>query len=93
MSKQAISLTLDRDNILWIKGQVKARGARSVSEAMDDILSAARRSRGQVTSVVGTVRILDDTELLSADDEVRRAFEASLSRGERRVAAGKKSRA
>ncbi|MBI2376792.1 MAG: hypothetical protein HYV07_22530, partial [Deltaproteobacteria bacterium] len=43
-----------------------------MSEAMDDILSAARRSRGQVTSVVGTVRILDDTELLSADVEVRR---------------------
>ncbi|MBI4815812.1 MAG: hypothetical protein HY791_06130 [Deltaproteobacteria bacterium] len=94
MSKQAISVTLDQNNLLWIKGQMKVRGTRSVSETIDDILSAARRSPGQVTSVVGTVRIPDDDpELLSANAELRQWFASSLSRGERRAATRKQTRA
>ncbi len=83
MAKQAISVTLDTDNLTWLKGRASATGVRSVSELLDQIVSSARSS-GQVgpsRSVVGTIDIAaGDPWLEGADDAVRGMFEASLRR-------------
>jgi len=83
MSKQAISVTLDADNLLWLKGRAGAAGIRSVSELLDQIVSAARTS-GQVgpsRSVVGTIDLdAGDPWLEGADEAVRGIFDASLRR-------------
>src|SRR5205814_1071073 len=42
MAKQAISVTLDSDNLTWLKGRAGAAGLRSVSELLDQIVTAAR---------------------------------------------------
>jgi hypothetical protein len=83
MSKLAISVTLDADNVAWLKGRAGATGIRSVSELLDQIVSAARRSGsvGPVTSVVGTIDIDPHDPLLTrADDVVRGLFDRSLGR-------------
>jgi hypothetical protein len=83
MPKQAISITLDADNLTWLKGRASAAGVRSVSELLDQLVSAARSS-GQVgpsRSVVGTIDVAaDDPWLEGADAAVRGMFEASLRR-------------
>jgi hypothetical protein len=83
MPKQAISVTLDADNLTWLKGRASATGARSVSELLDQLVRSARASGrvGPSRSVVGTIDIADsDPWLEGADDEVRGLFEASLRR-------------
>ena len=83
MSKQAISVTLDADNITWLKGRTGASGARSVSELLDQLVTAARQSRhpGPSRSVVGTVDIDPSDPLLTQADEVMRAmFNQSIGR-------------
>lgn len=83
MSKQAISVTLDSDNLMWLKGRAGAAGVRSVSELLDQIVTAARTS-GQIgpsRSVVGTIDLdARDPWLEQADAAVRGMFEASLGR-------------
>jgi len=83
MSKQAISVTLDAENLTWLKGRAGAAGLRSVSELLDQIVSAARAS-GQVgpsRSVVGTIDIdAGDPSLEQADAALRVLFDASLRR-------------
>jgi hypothetical protein len=83
MSKTAISVTLDADNLTWLRGRANATGLRSVSELLDQIVSAARAS-GTVApsrSVVGTVDIDEhDPALDTADDALRALFDASLRR-------------
>jgi len=83
MGKQAISVTLDADNLMWLKGRVGAAGIRSVSELLDQIVSAARTSGhiGPSRSVVGTIDLdASDPWLEGADDAVRGMFGASLRR-------------
>ena len=83
MSKQAISVTLDADNVVWLKGQAGASGVRSVSELLDRIVTAARQSGdvGPSRSVVGTIDIdSSDPFLERADEAVRDMFDASLGR-------------
>jgi hypothetical protein len=83
MSKQAISVTLDADNISWLKGRATAIGARSLSDLLDQIVSAARKSGsiGPSRSVVGTV-IVDESDpnLDHADTHVRALFDRWLRR-------------
>jgi hypothetical protein len=83
MSKQAISVTLDAENLTWLKGRAGAAGLRSVSQLLDQIVSAARAS-GQVgppRSVVGTIDIdPGDPSLERADAALRALFDASLRR-------------
>jgi hypothetical protein len=83
MGKQAISVTLDADNLTWLKGRAGATGVRSVSELLDQLVSAARAS-GQVgpsRSVVGTIDVAGgDPWLEAADEAVRGMFDASLRR-------------
>jgi hypothetical protein len=82
MKKRAISVTLDPDNLLWLRGQARASSRASVSGALDPLVSEAR-ARGQVRerairSVVGTVRIArTDPGLRGADAAVRARFRPS----------------
>ena len=83
MAKQAISVTLEADNLTWLKGRAGAPGVRSVSELLDQLVTAARAS-GQVgssRSVVGTIDVdAGDPWLEGAADEIRTLYETSLAR-------------
>jgi hypothetical protein len=85
MPKRALSVTLDADNLLWLRGQARATKARGLSETLDRIVTEVR-SRGlvheqSVRSVVGTVDINpDDPGLERADAHVRALFDQSLGR-------------
>lgn len=83
MAKQAISVTLHTDNLTWLKGRAGAAGLRSVSELIDQIVTAARESGriGPSRSVVGTIDIdASDPLLEGADEIVRGLYETSLRR-------------
>jgi hypothetical protein len=83
MAKQAISVTLDADNLTWLKGRAGAAGLRSVSELIDQLVTAARESGriGPSRSVVGTIDIdAGDPLLEGADEIVRGIYETSLRR-------------
>ena len=83
MAKQALSVTLDVNNVTWLKGRVAAGGLRGVSELLDRLVTQARASgpAGTVRSVVGTVDIDSTDPLLErADGAVRSLFEMSLDR-------------
>jgi hypothetical protein len=81
--KQAISVTLDADNLIWLKGRAVAGNIRSVSELIDQLISAARQAGhpGNAQSVVGTIDIdPGDPMLDNADAAMRHLFEASVGR-------------
>jgi hypothetical protein len=83
MNKRAISVTLQSDNLTWLKARAGAVGARSVSELLDQIVGEARRAApgGNIRSVVGTIDIDSSDPLLTdADDVLRVVFDASLKR-------------
>lgn len=77
-------MTLGRENLLWLRGRAARSKRRSLSDALDEIVTAARlggQVAGSIRSVVGTVDIAaDDPGLERADEYVRGEFEASLSR-------------
>ena len=93
MAKAAISVTLDRANLAWLETHARASRARSLSQALDDLVTAARTARDATSparSIVGDVSIAaDDPDLSRADDVVRALFAASLGRAD----AGAKRRA
>ena len=83
MGKQAISVTLEADNLTWLKGRAGAAGVRSVSELLDQLVTAARASGriGPSRSVVGTVDVdASDPWLEGADAALRAMVDASLGR-------------
>jgi len=83
MAKQAISVTLDAANVTWLKGRAGAGGVRSVSELLDQLVTAARKEGHApvARSVVGTIEIDGhDPNLERADAAVRALFDASLRR-------------
>ncbi|MBI3399962.1 MAG: hypothetical protein HY048_00970 [Acidobacteria bacterium] len=83
MPKRAISLTLDADNLTWLKGRVGAAGVRSVSELLDQLVTAARTAgqAGPARSVVGTIDIdPGDPMLEQADEVIRGMYLTSLRR-------------
>src|SRR5713226_1579964 len=83
MLKQPISVTLEPENITWLKARVGATGFRSVSELLNELVTQARKKGavGPTTSVVGTIDVdAADPLLLGADQAVRAQFEASLGR-------------
>ena len=60
MAKQAISVTLEADNLTWLKGRAGAAGLRSVSELLDQLVTrgaAVGPTSGPSRSVVGTIDI------------------------------------
>jgi len=83
--KRAISVTIDADNLLWLKGQAGASASGSVSEIVDRLIGEARAG-GQtdaaaIRSVVGSVDLpRDDEDLAGADAYVRGVFDRSLAR-------------
>jgi len=85
MPKQAVSVTLEIDNLRWLQGQVAATKARGVSETLDRLVTSARLGgrvhEQSVRSVVNTVEINpDDPGLDGADDYVRRLTATSTMR-------------
>ena len=82
MPKKPLSVTLEEDNILWLKGRTLAGRQRSLSEALDTVVTAAR-TRGdaaEARSVVGTVDIAAaDPALRGADAALRAMFDAALA--------------
>jgi len=82
MPRRAISVTLEADNVTWLKGRAGAAG-ESVSELLDQIVTSARHGghAGTARSVVGTIDIDSSDPLLEHSDAlVRAAFETSLGR-------------
>jgi hypothetical protein len=83
MRKQAISVTLDETNLVWLRARVGTGSVRSVSALLDRLVADARRggSTHEPTSVVGTIDVSGaDPLLLGADDTVRAMFQTSLGR-------------
>jgi hypothetical protein len=83
MAKHAISVTLERENWMWLKGRSRVVGARGISEILDQLVTEARgRVPGvERRSVVGTIDIDEaDPLLVRADDAVREIYRASLAR-------------
>jgi hypothetical protein len=77
--KTAISVTLAPDNLLWLKARAQAKGSRSVSAALDEVLSEARRASGPVRSVIGTIRLPEgEAGLRRGSEEIGRLFDKAL---------------
>lgn len=83
MARKAISITLELDNLVWLKGRAVAE-KESVSELVDQIVTAARDGgtrTGPARSVAGTIDVdSSDPMLEQADAALRAAFDASLGR-------------
>ena len=76
-------MTLDADNLTWLRGRAKGGKYRSLSDALDDVVRAARvgGGPGEVRSVVGTIDIAaSDADLGGADTEIGLIYQASLGR-------------
>jgi len=89
MPKEAISVTLERQNLAWLRGQVRLTGARSVSEVLDRVVAAHRSDQSRwatAGSVKGSIRIAaDDPDLACADAALSAPFEQpSAQPGSRR---------
>lgn len=98
MPKNAISVTLDADNLTWLRARAGSGQARSVSDLLDRIVSEARArgTAGGMRSVVGTIDVdARDPLLREADAAIDGLFAASLGRPiavkERRPSFGKPS--
>jgi hypothetical protein len=84
MPKKPLSVTLGDMNLLWLRGRAAGRKNRSLSEALDEILTEARTGgTGADTprSVVGTIDVADDDPMLArADAALASMFDDSLGR-------------
>lgn len=83
MPKQGMSVTLEADNITWLKARARISGGRGVSALLDQLVTMARQSGhvGPSRSVVGTIDVdASDPQLERADEAARALFEASLGR-------------
>jgi len=84
MAKKPVSITLDEANLLWLRGRAAGRKKRSLSDAIDEILTEARHGghgADAPRSVMGTIDIaIDDPNLDAADAAVRGQFDDSTSR-------------
>jgi hypothetical protein len=84
MPKRPVSVTIEEANLLWLRGRARALKRRSLSDALDEIVTAARtrgRDTVSVTSVVGTVDIAAaDPSLDRAEAYVGAIFEKSVAR-------------
>lgn len=84
MPKKPLSVTLEENNLLWLKGRAAATKRRSLSEALDALITAARTGGEGATaarSVVGTIDIAPgDPTLAGAGAALQDLFAASLQR-------------
>jgi len=90
MSRKAISITLEEENLLWLRGQARAGERRSVSQLVDGLVSDARAAgrvhADSIRSVVGSIALATaDPGLAGADRTIRGMFsEGRASSGGRR---------
>jgi hypothetical protein len=79
--RKPISITIDEDNLLWLKAQAAATVKGSVSDVLDRLVRAARLEgrTDAIRSVVGTID-LPHGDLDEADGYVRTMFSRSLTR-------------
>jgi hypothetical protein len=80
MPRRPVSVTLEADNIAWLKGRAGAAG-ESVSEVLDQLVTQARHGGSFATprTVVGTVDIHPvDPALEQADAAIQSLFDASV---------------
>ncbi len=83
MPKLPISVTLGAENLLWLRARTTGTKRRSLSDLLDEIVTAARVAAhgDSIRSVVGTVDLPpDDPDLARAKASLRAEFEASLAR-------------
>jgi hypothetical protein len=84
MPKRPLSITLDEDNLLWLKGRAAVTRRRSLSDTLDEIVTAARTGglgASASRSVANTVDIADtDPGLDAADAYIQSTVRASLVR-------------
>ena len=75
-------MTLQADNLAWLKRRAQAGAARSVSDMLDRLVTDARTrgARGEIRSVVGTIDVDPADPLLDTADEYIQALFAE-SRG------------
>jgi hypothetical protein len=83
--RKPISITLDVDNLLWLRAQAAATSHGNLSAVLDRLVSDARQAgKGEpaaIRSVVGTIDLAeDDPDLEQADAYVRSLFAASVRR-------------
>jgi hypothetical protein len=83
--RKAVSVTLDTDNLLWLRAQAAATSRGSLSDVLDRIVSQVRQGGraepGSVRSVVGSIDLSDDDPNLDkADGYIRDLFAASARR-------------
>lgn len=83
--RRPISVTIDEDNLLWLKAQAAATARGSVSEILDRLVGEARAEgrtgAAAIRSVAGTIDLpADDPGLEEASSYVRMMFDQSLRR-------------
>ena len=84
--KRAVSVTLDADNLVWLRAQAGGRRnvSRIVNELVGEARAAGRRFGAATRSVAGTVD-LRHFDPSAADQDLRKLFvTAPRSGGERR---------
>ena len=84
MPKRAVSVTIEDSNLVWLKSRTLARKGRSLSETLDDLVTAARTGgpthAAPARSVSGTIDVADsDPNLDRADEYIRGLVEASTT--------------
>ena len=85
MPKKAVSLTLGESNLLWLQSLTTRGGGRSLSDAVDRLITEARATDGTgglaPKSVVGSIDLNPaDARLDDADAALRQLFTGSLAR-------------
>ena len=83
--RRPISVTIDEDNLLWLKAQAAATGRGSVSAVLDRLVAEARAEgrtiMNAVKSVAGTIDLpSEDPDLDGAPAYARELFDRSLRR-------------
>jgi hypothetical protein len=80
MSKRAISVTIEAENLLWLKARTRATGSRSISAVLDDMVTEVRKAPGPVTSTVGWVSFPEGEDgLRRGKEDIRELFDRSLA--------------
>jgi hypothetical protein len=83
--RRAVSVTLNTDNLLWLRAQAAASARGSLSDVLDRLVSeardAGRTDARAIRSVRGTIDLpADDPDLAGADALIRAQFEQSVRR-------------
>jgi hypothetical protein len=83
--RKAVSVTLNTDNLLWLRAQASASARGSLSEVLDQLVTDARTSGRTddraIRTVRGTIDLPDDDPMLEqADTFIRAQFDKSPRR-------------